>query len=284
MIVQHQLTPAIAAERRLLFPVSRQPARHRQHAGHRRRFHRAVLHHRAAQPPICRAAAAIRSAASTTSPPRRARWCRTTRRSPGISAGIIDHYQGFDIGANAAPQHAGRSSTAASTCSSGLLDNCDVDGDRQPGGAVLPHGDAVSSRLQALRLAHAAVGHRDQRVVSVQSRARRSRRRGRRRTPSSRRRSAAICPPAPRRPRAIQLIEPETLYGGYLNQLDLRLSQRFTLGRFRLRGDAKLYNVFNSDCVSSVNTTFSTTASNAFLRPTGVLQGRLFKIGGQIEF
>jgi hypothetical protein len=84
--------------------------------------------------------------------------------------------------------------------------------------------------------------------------------------------------------KTISLIEPETLYGGYLSQLDLRLSKRVTVGRFHLRGDASLYNLFNSDWVSAFNTTFSTTASNAFLRPTGVLQGRLFKIGGQLDF
>ena len=84
--------------------------------------------------------------------------------------------------------------------------------------------------------------------------------------------------------KTISLIQPETFYGEYLRQLDVRLSKRFTVGRFRLRGDANLYNVFNSDWVSAFNTTFSTTASNAFLRPTGVLQGRLFKIGGQLEF
>ena len=63
----------------------------------------------------------------------------------------------------------------------------------------------------------------------------------------------------------------------------MRVSKRFNIGRYRLRGDANLYNVFNSDFVNSVNTTFSTTASNQFMRPTGVLQGRLFKVGGQIR-
>ena len=63
-----------------------------------------------------------------------------------------------------------------------------------------------------------------------------------------------------------------------------RLSRRFTLRNFRLRADANLYNVLNNDFVNSVNTTFSTTSANQFLRPTNVLQGRLFKIGGQIEF
>lgn len=84
--------------------------------------------------------------------------------------------------------------------------------------------------------------------------------------------------------KSIQLIEPQTLYSGYLNQFDARLSKRFRVGRYRLRGDLNLYNVFNSDFINSVNTTFSTTTGNAFMRPTGVLQGRLFKIGGQIEF
>ncbi len=84
--------------------------------------------------------------------------------------------------------------------------------------------------------------------------------------------------------KSIELIEPGTLFGENHTQLDLRMSRRFTVGRFRIRGDAALYNVFNTDWVSSVNTTFSTAASNAFMRPTGVLQGRLFKIGLQLEY
>ena len=64
----------------------------------------------------------------------------------------------------------------------------------------------------------------------------------------------------------------------------LRLSRRFSVGRLRLRANASLYNVFNNDFVNSVNTTFSTTASNAFMRPTAVLQGRLFKVGAQVDF
>jgi hypothetical protein len=84
--------------------------------------------------------------------------------------------------------------------------------------------------------------------------------------------------------KSIQLIEPGTIYADYQNQLDLRLSKRYTIGRFRLRGDLNLYNVFNSDFVNSLNTTFSTTASSQFMRPTTVMIGRLFKIGGQIEF
>jgi hypothetical protein len=84
--------------------------------------------------------------------------------------------------------------------------------------------------------------------------------------------------------KSVQLIEPGTLYAEHLNQFDIRLSRRFTVGRYRLRADANLYNIFNNDFVNSVNTTFSTTAASQFMRPTNVLQGRLFKVGGQIEF
>jgi hypothetical protein len=84
--------------------------------------------------------------------------------------------------------------------------------------------------------------------------------------------------------KSVQLIAPGVLWGGYLNQLDLRLSKALRVGRYRFRADANLYNVFNSDFVNSVNTTFSSTGSNQFLRPTTVLQGRLFKVGGQFEF
>ena len=79
--------------------------------------------------------------------------------------------------------------------------------------------------------------------------------------------------------KSVQLIEPETIYTDYLKQLDLRLSRRFSVGRMRLRTNASLYNVFNTDWVSSVNTTFSTVASNAFMRPTGVLQDGCSRLG-----
>ena len=84
--------------------------------------------------------------------------------------------------------------------------------------------------------------------------------------------------------KTIALIEPGSLYAGYQNQLDMRFSRRFTIGRYRLRADANVYNLFNNNYANSINTTFSTTASNQFMRPTAVLLSRMFKIGGQIEF
>ncbi len=84
--------------------------------------------------------------------------------------------------------------------------------------------------------------------------------------------------------KSVQLIEPGQVYGDMLFQTDLRLSKRVKLGRFRVRGDVNLYNVFNSNFASTLNSNFSTSASNQFLRPTNVLQGRLFKIDAQVDF
>jgi hypothetical protein len=84
--------------------------------------------------------------------------------------------------------------------------------------------------------------------------------------------------------KTVELMEPGKFYGDRMNQVDLRASKRIQIGRYRLRGDINLYNAFNSDFTPTVNTTFSTSASSQFLRPLTVLQGRLLKIGGQIEF
>ena len=69
-----------------------------------------------------------------------------------------------------------------------------------------------------------------------------------------------------------------------LSQLDLRASKRFTVGKYRLRGDFDLFNVLNSNWPYTVNTTFSTASTSQWLRPTNVLQARFFKLGVQIDF
>jgi hypothetical protein len=84
--------------------------------------------------------------------------------------------------------------------------------------------------------------------------------------------------------KTVQLIEPGTVYGEHLNQLDLRASKRFGFDRYRFRVDADLYNVFNSNWPFTLNNTFSTAATSQWMRPTNVLQGRLFKIGAQFDF
>ena len=74
-------------------------------------------------------------------------------------------------------------------------------------------------------------------------------------------------------------------YGKHnLNQLDVKLAKRFTVGRYRLRADFDLYNVFNSSWPYTVTTAYTPGPTSAWQRPTNVLQHRFFKFGGHISF
>ena len=56
------------------------------------------------------------------------------------------------------------------------------------------------------------------------------------------------------------------------------------MNRVTFKFDADLYNVFNSNWAYRLNNTFSQAATSQWLRPIDVLQGRLFKLGGQFSF
>ncbi len=74
-------------------------------------------------------------------------------------------------------------------------------------------------------------------------------------------------------------------YGKHnLNQLDLKLAKRFSMGRARVRFDFDLYNVFNSSWPYTVSNTYSNTAASSWQRPTNVLQNRFFKLGTHLSF
>jgi hypothetical protein len=78
----------------------------------------------------------------------------------------------------------------------------------------------------------------------------------------------------------VPLIAPGALYGDRLMQVDVRLGKVFKVQRTRIQGAVDLYNLFNSSAILSQNNTFG-----AFWRtPTNILQGRLVKIGAQIDF
>src|SRR5436190_11557091 len=85
--------------------------------------------------------------------------------------------------------------------------------------------------------------------------------------------------------KTIQLVREGLDYGDQnLHQVDLRASKRFRFAKYRVRFDFDLYNLFDSNWPYTVNTTFSSTAASAWLRPTNVLQSRFFKIGAQFDF
>jgi hypothetical protein len=77
----------------------------------------------------------------------------------------------------------------------------------------------------------------------------------------------------------VNIVQPGTLYGERLNQLDLRFTKNFRFGRERVRISLDIYNAFNGNYVRTVNANYA-----SWLTPTGILDPRLFKLSGQFDF
>jgi hypothetical protein len=79
----------------------------------------------------------------------------------------------------------------------------------------------------------------------------------------------------------VQLIDPGTMYNDRWNQLDFRLSKVIRLpGSRRIQANMDLFNAFNASAVLGQNNNYG----SAWQRPTNILQGRLVKFGGQLDF
>jgi hypothetical protein len=79
----------------------------------------------------------------------------------------------------------------------------------------------------------------------------------------------------------VPLVDPGTMYGARLNQLDFRVSRIFRLpGNRRVQANMDLFNMFNVSAVLGQNNTYGPS----WLRPTNIIQGRLVKFGGQFDF
>ena len=78
----------------------------------------------------------------------------------------------------------------------------------------------------------------------------------------------------------IELIEPGTLYGERMNQIDFRLGKTIRVGRTRVEGQFDLYNLTNANAVLGINSRYGPAWTN----PTQVLPGRLAKVGVSLTF
>jgi len=86
----------------------------------------------------------------------------------------------------------------------------------------------------------------------------------------------------------VNLIEPGTLYGDRVNQVDLRFAKILRFGRTRTNVGFDIYNVLNSAPVLTYNQNFvlptATSPTGSWLTPTSVLQPRFVKFSAQIDF
>jgi hypothetical protein len=77
----------------------------------------------------------------------------------------------------------------------------------------------------------------------------------------------------------VNLVQPGTMFMDDINQLDLRLTRTFGVGRYRLQALVDVYNAFNANPVTAENPNYA-----AFRRPTAILPARFLKFAVQFDF
>ncbi|MEO8258768.1 MAG: TonB-dependent receptor [Acidobacteriota bacterium] len=84
----------------------------------------------------------------------------------------------------------------------------------------------------------------------------------------------------------VNLIEPGSLYGNRINQLDFRIAKILKIRGTRTMIGADMYNATNSAAILTYNNTFSsvTSGASAWRSPTSVLTGRMIRISGEFSF
>ena len=78
----------------------------------------------------------------------------------------------------------------------------------------------------------------------------------------------------------VPLIAPNTMFEDRMNQVDLRLAKSLTISGSKFQLMVDLYNALNASPILGVNASYGA----AWLRPTQILDGRLFKFGLQFDF
>ena len=82
-------------------------------------------------------------------------------------------------------------------------------------------------------------------------------------------------------------IEPGSLYGDRINQLDFRVAKILKFRGSRAMIGADMYNALNSAAILAYNNTFNpsvTSGASNWRSPTSVLTGRMIRISGEFSF
>ena len=82
----------------------------------------------------------------------------------------------------------------------------------------------------------------------------------------------------------VNVVDPNTMYGERLTQLDLRVSKILRFSRTRTALNLDIYNIFNGNAIRSVNNSYVFPTGATWQQPTNILDARLFKISGQFDF
>jgi hypothetical protein len=85
--------------------------------------------------------------------------------------------------------------------------------------------------------------------------------------------------------KTVNVFDPNTAFGDRLYQVDFRFTKIFKVNeRNTIDANFDIYNALNSDAATAENQTYTTPGGGAWRRPTGVIQGRIFKFGMRWDF
>jgi len=79
----------------------------------------------------------------------------------------------------------------------------------------------------------------------------------------------------------VNLVEPGTMYGERINQLDVRMAKALKTGRSRITIALDIYNALNSSAVLTYNNAF--VPGGTWLQPQTILTPRFFRITGELD-
>jgi hypothetical protein len=80
----------------------------------------------------------------------------------------------------------------------------------------------------------------------------------------------------------VNLIEPGTLYGNRINQLDLRIAKLFRFNGTKTFVGVDLYNALNDDAILTYNNAF--VPGGTWLQPLTVVTARMIRISAELTF
>ena len=80
----------------------------------------------------------------------------------------------------------------------------------------------------------------------------------------------------------INLVEPGSMYGNRVNQLDFRVAKLLRFGRTRTMVGIDLFNALNSGAILSYNNAF--VPGGTWLQPITILTGRMAKFSAEFTF
>ncbi len=87
--------------------------------------------------------------------------------------------------------------------------------------------------------------------------------------------------------RTIDMLEPFSMFGDRVRQVDMRVSKLFRMGGQRIQANVDVYNLANASTATFIRNTYTApgaVTTTPWLQPTQVMDGRFVKFSAQFDF